>query len=131
MSTCPICSEPLEQEPDLRVYYPDIYFSCLRCGKFLIDGDLFGELSDHLSGQHRRSVLSHHIRCMFQAGGKTVSVRRKDLTAWHLDDPLPSPAEQLDRLILWIADHQPSPAEYAESPTSAASAWILRDSHIF
>jgi hypothetical protein len=61
---------------------------------------------------------------MFQPESKRVLVGWNDLISWPLDEPLPSPAEQADRLILWIGDHQPSPSEYAISSTSAASAWI-------
>jgi len=42
----------------------------------------------------------------------------------QVDDPLPTPAEQADNLILWIGDHQPLPAGYAEVPLSEVSAWI-------
>lgn len=57
-------------------------------------------------------------------GDKTVVLFEKELTTFGLNDPLPTPAEQADRLILWIGDHQPSPGEYAISSTSAVSAWI-------
>jgi hypothetical protein len=40
------------------------------------------------------------------------------------DDPLPSPAQQVDSLILWIGDHQPSPAEPARTSVPEISAWI-------
>jgi hypothetical protein len=53
-----------------------------------------------------------------------------DLPLQYLDprfldnEPLPSPAEQLDNLILWIGAHQPSIAEPATISAPAISAWI-------
>jgi hypothetical protein len=42
----------------------------------------------------------------------------------RLDDPLPSPVEQANSLILWIGDHQSSSAEHAKVFISELSAWI-------
>jgi hypothetical protein len=46
------------------------------------------------------------------------------LETWRLQDPLPSPSEQFDDLVIFVGDHQPSPAEPAELPPDAVSAWI-------
>ncbi|MGH6811110.1 MAG: hypothetical protein ACREDM_01780 [Methylocella sp.] len=72
----------------------------------------------------RLSVLSHRIRCKQRPNGKPIEIFDFELSSWGLDDPLPNPAEQADRLILWIGDHQPSPGEYAEISESAISAWV-------
>jgi len=40
------------------------------------------------------------------------------------DDLLPTPAEQADSLILWLGDHQPSPAQDKEISETEVSAWI-------
>jgi hypothetical protein len=61
---------------------------------------------------------------MHQPERRIVFVGWEDLASWKLDDPLPSPAEQADRLISWIGDHQTSPAHYAKILVSEVSAWI-------
>lgn len=40
------------------------------------------------------------------------------------EDPLPSPAEQADSLILWLGDHQPSPGCALQIDELELSAWV-------
>lgn len=47
-----------------------------------------------------------------------------DLAAWHLEEPLPSPSEQLDLLVLYVGENQPSPAELAVLKAPVISARI-------
>jgi hypothetical protein len=47
-----------------------------------------------------------------------------DLESWHLEEPLPSPSEQLDQLIILVGDNQPSPAGWAALEAPAIAAWI-------
>lgn len=61
---------------------------------------------------------------MQQPDGNPVVLGPDELRGVRLDDPLPSPAEQLDKLIVWVGGNQPSPAESVEIPVSAVSAWI-------
>jgi hypothetical protein len=68
--------------------------------------------------------MSHRLRCMQRSDGTSVSVVEDELPAFHLDDPLPSPAEQADRLILWIGDHQPTQEAAAEIQDQTLSAVI-------
>jgi nucleoside 2-deoxyribosyltransferase len=42
----------------------------------------------------------------------------------QVDDPLPTPTEQADNLILWLRDHQRSPAQQIEICEPEVSAWI-------
>jgi hypothetical protein len=76
--------------------------------------------------RHRRSRLSYMLRRM-QRDGKIAGLPVDQLENWHLDDPLPSPAEQLENLVLWVGDHEPDPATPVEIPASELSgvdAWI-------
>lgn len=68
--------------------------------------------------------MSHRLRLKQQPGREPVLVFENGLPAFRLDDPLLTPAEQANRLILWIGDHQPAPAEDAIVPISVISAWI-------
>ena len=47
-----------------------------------------------------------------------------DFAAWHLEEPLPSPSEQLDLLVLYVGENQPSPAEAAVLKAPVISARI-------
>jgi hypothetical protein len=74
---------------------------------------------------HLRSRLSHIIRRQQRSDGAYVQIPLDgNLEAWHLEESLPSPSEQLDQLILSIGDYQPSPAESAHLAASALSAEI-------
>jgi hypothetical protein len=68
-------------------------------------------------------MLSHIIRRQQRTDAGWVQVPL-DLETWHLELPLPSPLEQLERLIVAVGDHQPSHAEPAPMSTDALSALI-------
>jgi hypothetical protein len=74
----------------------------------------------------RRSRLSHLVRR--QQGGQAVGVPIHNLDLWGLDEPLPSPPDQADNLLLWIGDQQQSDysrrAEIDPSNARAIAAWI-------
>jgi hypothetical protein len=53
-----------------------------------------------------------------------VQIPINDLTSWRLDEPLPSPADQLDELILLVGDNQPSPGECSVLKSLFVSSWI-------
>jgi nucleoside 2-deoxyribosyltransferase len=69
-------------------------------------------------------MMSHRVRRMQNRDGKLVCVFERNLESMGLDEPLPSPAQQLDGLVLWIGDHQPSAAEPAEIAPLETSAWV-------
>jgi len=124
MTICPVCSELLRQEPDHGMFWPCVSYDCPRCGRFVFRSDLSNGIGDYYSTPHRRSVLSHRLRCSYQPERRYVFLGWNDLPAWRLDDPLPTPAEQADRFVLWIGDHQPSTAESVEISAPEVSAWI-------
>ena len=68
-------------------------------------------------------MLSHIIRRQQRTDASWVQVPL-DLETWHLELPLPSPLEQLERLIVTVGDSQPSHAEAAPMPADALSALI-------
>jgi hypothetical protein len=78
---------------------------------------------DDAAGIHKRSRLSHLLRCMQRDGAK-VGFCLRDVKTWRLSDPLPSPAEQFDRLILWLGEHQVDPAQPIRVPVPEVEAWI-------
>ena len=106
---------------------------CSRCGMWEPLGPRSGEVSLTLaeqlggwdsSGIRRRSRLSHLIRRQQRAGGASVSVPLGQISTWGLDDPPPTPAQQVNDLILWIGEHQGHYADTIHLDARAASAWI-------
>jgi hypothetical protein len=81
-------------------------------------------IRDNWFTPQRLSVLSHRIRCKQRSNGKPIEIFDFELSSWGLDDPLPNSAEQAERLIRWIGDHQTSQAQYVKNPGSEVSAWI-------
>ncbi len=124
MDECPICGEGNCSKQQDKDMWPGAEYDCQRCGRFVLWGTMSDFLDDAYFTLPRRSVLSHRLRCQQRESGPPPKVVQTELESWQLDDPLPSPMEQVDRLILWIGDHQPSPPEYADSPIAAISAWI-------
>ncbi|MGB9166757.1 MAG: hypothetical protein WCC41_20285, partial [Rhodomicrobium sp.] len=110
MPECPICATHAHIDPP--------YITCQRCGNLMITGSGAAAVAELLPGclgpwdkvsVHRRSRLSHVFRHR-QGNGKTADFCFDDLKRWRLDDPMPSPAAQLDALVLWLGDHQSDPA---------------------
>lgn len=73
---------------------------------------------------HLRSHLSHTVRRQQRSDGGLVQIPLDGLEDWHLQAPLPQPSEQLDQLVLWLGDHQPSLGEFTQVPVLEISAWI-------
>jgi hypothetical protein len=128
MAGCLICDSPVHdegQESRLR------YYVCPRCGNWDLPGG--GPSISHLHGKlgdwdarsiNLRSRLSHIVRRQQRSDGGWVRVPLDQIESWQLDSLLPRPSEQLDQLIIWIGERQPSYAESALLDVPAASAWI-------
>jgi hypothetical protein len=56
--------------------------------------------------------------------GRWVPLPPDNFKSWHLEEPLPSPSEQLDQLIILVGENQSSPAESAALKPPVISAWI-------
>jgi hypothetical protein len=122
---CPVCRETFctKQDMSLSIHSGNEY-DCARCGKFVLCGTVANGFSDSFMTLRRRTVLSHRLRRMQRPDGTPVQIYEGELGIFNLDDPLPSPAQQADSLILWIGDHQPSQAQELEIPGSEVSAWV-------
>lgn len=128
---CPVCGTQAASEAD----FPGTgkQYGCPRCGRWLLIPDLGDgprrQLDDVLDGWgpdavHRRSRLSHILRRQQHETDQIAGVQVHRLLDFRLDDPLPNPAEQLDRLLLWMADHQPSYSEKVALLIPDMAAWI-------
>jgi hypothetical protein len=132
MPQCPICFSRSVPEPKQDTKWTG--YDCHRCGRWSIDAESAG-LTDELprylgdwdtKSRRLRSRLSHIVRRQQDglAPGTWFHLSLHKLESWHLDEPLPSPAEQLDQLILLVGERQPSPDDAAQLAASEVSAWI-------
>lgn len=125
MSPCPVCAS----SADSNTQRDWIEFSCVRCGQFRVIPGNEENLQSYLgnwtdtSSIHKRSHLSYVIRRQQSPNGTPAQIFIHELAIMHLEDALPSPSEQADRLILWIGDHQQSQAEFLPVPLDLVSAW--------
>ena len=129
MPECPICSGSVPTPKEGMDY---CMYDCPRCGRWSAPYDssgvtftfarTFGDW-DSAEGVRKRSRLSH-ILSQRPAEKYRWTTLPRDLAAWHLEEPLPSPSEQLDLLVLYVGENQPSPAESAALKAPVISARI-------
>ena len=130
MAECPIC-ESVVVAPVVDTSFSG--FNCPRCGRWSLDigsesvsaiiAEAAGEWD--VKGVHRRSVLSHKLRTNQPTSrSRWAQLFARDWKNWHLDEDLPTPAEQVDRLISLAGSSQLSLHEDATFETEFASAWI-------
>jgi hypothetical protein len=104
-------------------------FDCPRCGRWQRSNDLYQQLNrldwTDPSAVNARSRLSHIVRRNQEQlkPGRGVELPAR-LESWNLRERMPSPAEQLDNLIIYVGHHQPSYAESAPLAIPAVAAWI-------
>jgi hypothetical protein len=71
-------------------------------------GTVANGFSDSFMTLGKRAILSHRLRRMQRPDGTPVQISQEELRTFNVNDPIPSPAQQADSLILWIGDQQPS-----------------------
>jgi hypothetical protein len=125
MTACPVCqthgfeckktSMASKSEP-----FAGNRFECSRCGIFILSDPQEGNLTNLSDLQ--RSVLSHRIRCAQRNNSSPPSIGDNFIP--NSDDALPSPADQANRLILWLGDHQLSTATVMPLHDPEIYSWI-------
>jgi hypothetical protein len=68
--------------------------------------------------------MSHALRRMQQPGVRSRQITSDELPSFWLQDRLPTPRQQVDALILWVGDHQPTTFELVEIHRSALAATV-------
>jgi hypothetical protein len=124
---CAICGTPSEIEQS----GPDAIRNCPRCGPWLIVSDprtpvrVRDLVAPHgVDSPNRRARLSQIIRRQQRKGDNPVVLRPSSFDPAVLDNPPPTPAAQLDNLILWLADRQTDYSTLVNVPSQEVSAWI-------
>jgi hypothetical protein len=125
LEECLVCGSAITPSAHQRFMHT---YNCPRCGPWslnLVHPDLLTVKLGNWdqTSIHLRSHLSHIIRRQQRSDAGWVQVPL-ELEIWHLELPLPSSQEQLDRLIVAVGDNQPSNAQIASIPADALSAFI-------
>ena len=120
---CPVCQSECESQPAPGF---SKLVTCVRCGKYL----LTSEANDILPAKIEEfpalpSVLSHFIRRL-QTGRAFPQITDDIIDAVSKEGRRP-PGEQLDSLIQWIGDNQPSPFELTKTHPAEVAAAICAD----
>ncbi len=131
MAECLICKTTIGTEQPLTALQIS---NCPRCGTWVLlnrnrenptTTDLTWFLDERGQDQIlRRSRLSHIVRLGQRNDGRLFGVPIADLPSWGLDDPLPTPAEQLGSFILWLGENQPTYALTAQWLPNEIAAYI-------
>ena len=99
---CPVCSSQLNGKPESPNGFDGSFFSCPLCGDFSLSRSLLETISNSIAGDDANiAKISHALKTM-QKINKTVVLSSFDLEK-ILERPLPSPKEQADLLVRWIA----------------------------
>ncbi|MFB3787190.1 MAG: hypothetical protein ACE15F_12570 [bacterium] len=109
-NVCPVCDTQLKdvkESPDGR---DAKFFSCPSCGEFILARTLISNLPNILQkDKDARAKISHAIRTVQQVN-KIVELSTKTVEE-ILKRPLPSPSEQSDLFVRWLAENVESPGE--------------------
>ena len=112
-NTCPVCQSELGEFTKTPEGLDANQYSCPRCGDFRLSRTLVTTLPTRLSGDvSARAKISHALRRMQENNqGAEMSTNTVDEV---LKRPLPSPSEQADLLVRWIAENVDGPGETVE-----------------
>jgi len=120
---CPVCASPLRTFERCSGGRDAFRYSCPQCGNFILSGTLAASLPGILDGEPDASPkISHAIRTMQQVN-EGAELHTNTVTE-ILKRPLPSPREQADLLIRWLAQNAPAPGESVEVEAATHSAVI-------
>ena len=104
---CPVCASLLEKTESRG---DKTFYSCPRCGQFVLTGSIIGTLPSILGGKNERiATLSHAIRKMQGEGGEPFL--NTDLVERIMKIKLPNPSQQANNFILWLGENLSGPGE--------------------
>ena len=107
---CPVCNSGLKEHVERPGGKDADYFSCPLCGEFVLSGTLIATLPHLLqSNKDAGAKISHALRAMQQTN------KGAELNTYTVDEilkrPLPTPREQADLFIRWLAENIEGPGE--------------------
>lgn len=107
---CPVCNSGLKEHVEHPEGKDADYFSCPLCGEFVLSGTLIATLPHLLqSNKDAGAKISHALRAMQQTN------KGAELNTYTVDEilkrQLPTPREQADLFIRWLAENVEGPGE--------------------
>ena len=107
---CPVCKSKLTDFIERPEYLDANQYSCPRCGEFRLSRTLVTTLRGTLSNDHAAATkISHALRLM--QSKNEFPMMATNTVDEILKRPLPTPTEQADLLIRWIAENVDGPGE--------------------
>ena len=107
---CPVCKTELTDFIERPEHLDANQYSCPRCGEFRLSRTLVTTLRGTLSNDHAAAAkISHALRLMQTKN--EIPMMATNTVDEILKRPLPSPTEQADLLIRWIAENIDGPGE--------------------
>lgn len=102
---CPLCRYELEREPQVVFETDGRIFSCANCGCFELPFESVTNLPSIAKGsQESLQILSHAVRRM-NARTKCPKLTWDLIESILATTELPSPIEQVENLLFWLADN--------------------------
>lgn len=107
---CPVCRSVLSEVNERPDGKDATFFSCPLCGDFVLSRSLIASLPHILElNKDASTKISHALRMMQQIN------KGADLNTYTVDEilkrPLPTPREQADLFIRWLAQNVEGPGE--------------------
>ena len=109
-NSCPVCGSELKTITESPGGRDATYYSCPQCGDFVLSRTLAATLPATLAeNADAPAKISHALRSMQQVneGAELYTYTVREI----LKRPLPSPSEQADLLIRWLAENVDGPGE--------------------
>ena len=120
---CPVCNLELKDIVDHPNGRDATFFSCPKCGDFILSGTLIATLP-HILEQFKEASakISHALRTM-QQSNKGAELYTNTIYE-ILKRPLPTPREQVDLFIRWLSENVEGPGEAIRVEANTHSAII-------
>src|SRR5690606_18660234 len=104
---CLICGGGPHQEP--RPAGDVVLFDCKNCGDYRITSKAIAAIRE--GNQRRRPLLAHRVRRRFRAGERVLVDSTLVEEALAADAKYPSASEQVENLLIWLAENVPQPGQ--------------------
>lgn len=108
--SCPVCNSRLENENDQTGGRDASFYSCPRCGDFVLSRTLVAELPGILERDKSAWAKISHALCSMHQANKEPEINSRTVKA-ILQRPLPSPKEQADLFVRWLGQNLEGPGE--------------------
>lgn len=132
MPQCPLCDMELPAEPVPSEMADRSLVNCPNCGRYQLDGLLRVGLPDFRQADPRlASIASHVIHRMQRDSGNPPVLDQASWDLWTTSVQVPSPFEQADNLLLWLANESVGVGElhHVDASRQRAAIGVVKREH--